>query len=76
MALSDTVENSLKEAEASLRNALAFSARQEKPFVSREISEMICRIDSLIKTDNLIDKLEERMKGFGDDKGSFGTFFG
>lgn len=75
MALSDTVENSLKEAEASLRNALAFSARQEKPFVSREISEMICRIDSLIKTDNLIDKLEERMKGFGDDKGSFGTFF-
>lgn len=75
MALSDTVENSLKEAEASLRNALAFSARQEKPFVSREISEMICRIDSLIKTDNLIDKIEERMKGLGDDKGHFGTFF-
>jgi hypothetical protein len=75
MALSDSVEQSLKEAEANLRNALAYSARQEKPFVSREISEMIYRIDSLIKTDQLIDKLEDRMKGFGDDKGSFGTFF-
>lgn len=75
MALSESVEQSLKEAESNLRNALAYSARQEKPFVSREISEMICRIDGLIKTDQLIDKLEDRMKGFGDDKGSFGTFF-
>lgn len=76
MALSESVEQSLKEAEANLRNALAYAARQEKPFVSREISEMICRIDTLIKTDQLFDKLEDRMKDFGDDKGSFGTFFG
>jgi hypothetical protein len=76
MALSESVEESLKEAEANLRNALAYSARQEKPFVSREISEMICRIDNLIKTDQLLDKLEGRMKGFGEDRGSFGTFFG
>jgi len=75
MALSESVEQSLKEAEANLRNALAYSARQEKPFVSREISEMICRIDTLIKTDQLFDKLEERMKGNGDDRGMFGTFF-
>jgi hypothetical protein len=75
MALSNSVEESLKEAESSLRNALAFAARQEKPFVSREISEMICRIDTLIKTDQLMDKLEDRMKGNGDDKGMFGTFF-
>jgi len=38
MALSETVEESLKEAEANLRNALAYAARQEKSFVSREIS--------------------------------------
>ena len=75
MALSESVENSLKEAEASLRNALAYAARQEKPFVSREISEMICRIDTLVKTDQLLDKLEDRMKGNGDDKGSWDTFF-
>jgi len=75
MALSESVETSLKEAESSLRNALSYSSRQEKPFVSREISEMICRIDNLIKTDQLIDKLEDRMKGLGDDRGNFGTFF-
>ena len=75
MALSQSVEESLKEAEASLRNALAYSARQEKPFVSREISEMICRIDTLMKTDQLLDKLEDRMNGNGEDKGSWGTFF-
>lgn len=75
MSLSQSVEESLKEAEASLRNALAYSARQEKPFVSSVISEMICKIDSLIKTDALIDKLEERMNGNGEDKGSWGTFF-
>ena len=76
MALSNSVEESLKEAEQSVRNALAFAARQEKPFVARELSEMICRIDTLIKTDQLFDKLEERMKGEGGDRGSFGTFFG
>ena len=75
MALSESVENSLKEAESSLRNALAYAARQEKPFVSREISDMICRIDTLMKTDQLLDKLEDRMKGNGDDKGTWGTFF-
>ena len=76
MALSESVESSLKEAEASLRNALAYAARQEKSFVSREISEMICQIDRLVKTDQLLDKLEDRMKGFGEDRGGFGTFFG
>ena len=76
MALSESVEESLKEAEASLRNALAYSSRQEKPFIGREISEMICRIDNLIKTDRLFDKLEDRLNGKGDDRGMFGTFFG
>lgn len=72
MALSKSVEESLKEAEASLRNALAFAARQEKPFVARSISTIICEIDNLIKADELIDKLESRMK---DEKGNWGPFF-
>jgi hypothetical protein len=72
MALSKSVEESLKEAEASLRNALSYAARQEKPFVARAISCMICDIDGLIKTDELIDKLETRMNG---DGGTWGTFF-
>jgi hypothetical protein len=76
MALSESVEQSLKEAEAALRNALAYAARQEKPFVAREISSMICSIDNLITVGQLVDKLEDRMNGFGEDKGGFGTFFG
>ena len=73
MALGQQVEESLKEAEASLRNALAYSARQERPMVCSVISEMISRIDSLIHTDALLDKLENRKPG---DSGIFGTFFG
>lgn len=71
MALSDSVENSLKEAEQSLRNALSFAARQERPLVCKTISTLIADIDQLMKFDNLIDKLEERMEG---DKGKWGPF--
>ena len=72
MALSETVENSLREAEASLRNALAFAARQEKPFIGKNIADMIMQIDNLISADALIDKIENRKPG---DSGSFGSFF-
>jgi hypothetical protein len=71
MALSKSVEESLKEAEASLRNALAYAARQEKPFIGKHIACMISDIDNLIKTDELIDKLENRMQG---DSGKWGIF--
>ena len=75
MALSQSVEESLKEAEGCLRNALAYAARQEKPFVSSTISEMICKIDSLIKTDAFMDQLENHMKGNDENNGNWGSFF-
>lgn len=71
MALSKSVEDSLKESEAALRNALAYAARQEKPFVGKHIAEMIMQIDNLIKADQLIDKLEDRING---DRGTWGPF--
>jgi hypothetical protein len=58
MALSESVETSLREAEESLRNALSFAARQEKPFVGKHIADMIMSIDTLIRTDELLDKME------------------
>jgi hypothetical protein len=73
MALSESVETSLKEAEASLRNALAYAARQERPMVCSVVADMISRIDSLIHTDAILDKLENRKDG---DSGFFGTMFG
>ena len=54
MALSKSVEDSLREAEQSLRNALAYAARQEKPFVGKHIADMIHSIDSLISADALM----------------------
>ena len=73
MALSESVENSLKEAEQSLRNALAYAARQERPMVCAVIADMISRIESLQSTDAILDKLENRKPG---DSGFFGTMFG
>ena len=73
MALSESVSKNLKEAEASLRAALAYAARQERPVVCTTISKVIQEIETLQSFDSLMDKLEDRMKG---DSGGFGTFFG
>jgi hypothetical protein len=72
MALSNSVEESLKEAEQSLRNALAFAARQERPMVCSVIADMIQKIESVIHTDEILDKLENRNPG---DSGMFGSWF-
>lgn len=72
MALSKSVEDSLQEAQQSLRNALAYAARQERPMVCTVIADLISRIDSLQSTDSILDKLENRKPG---DSGFFGTFF-
>ena len=72
MALGSQVETSLREAESSLRNALSFAARGEKPFIAKHIADMIMSIDSLISADSLLDKLENRKFG---DSGMFGNFF-
>ena len=72
MALSQSVEESLREAESALRNALAFAARSEKPFISKHIADIIMQIDNLISADALLDKLESREPG---SRGSFGWSF-
>ena len=58
MALSQSVEESLKEAEQSLRNALAFAARQERPMVYSVIAELISRIETMKSTDSILDALD------------------
>mgnify|MGYP000508806041 FL=1 len=73
MALSESVEQNLKEAESALRAALAFAARQERPMVCSVIADLIHRIETLQTTDSLLDKLENRKSG---DSGFFGTMFG
>jgi hypothetical protein len=72
MALGTQVDESLKEAESSLRNALAFAARTERPMVCSVIADLIHRIESVMSTDSLLDKLENRKPG---SSGEFGSFF-
>ena len=62
MALSKSVEESLKEAEASLRNALAFAARQERPIVCNSISKLMLDIDHITSFDSILDKLDEHIQ--------------
>lgn len=58
MALSQSVEESLNEASAALRNALAYAARGERPVVCNSISEILCRIDQMKSFDGILDKLD------------------
>jgi len=59
MALGKQVEESLTEASGSLRNALAFAARQERPIVCTQIANLISEIDRIGSFDGIMDKLEE-----------------
>jgi hypothetical protein len=72
MALSETVERNLKDAEQSLRAALAFAARQESPYVSCVIADMISKLDQLIQTDKFLDKVEGMMKKYEGDENPYG----
>jgi len=72
MALGTQVEESLNEAQQSLRNALAFAARTERPMVCSVIADLISRIESVMSTDKMLDKFESRRPG---SSGDFGAFF-
>ena len=58
MALSKQVEESLKAAETNLREALAFAARSERPFLIRELGALISHLDTVMSTDTMFDKLD------------------
>ena len=59
MSLSEQVETALNEAQDKLREALAFAARSEKPYISKHISDMMMKIDCLNEVSTLIDAVEE-----------------
>ncbi len=72
MALSNQVEESLRDAQSDLRNALAFAARTERPMVISVIADMMHRIETVMSTNDLLDKLDERTPG---SRGRFDSFF-
>ena len=61
MALSNSVEQSLNEASAILRNALAFAARQERPLVCTQIAKLLGDIENIGSIDNILDTLDSKI---------------
>ena len=57
--LAKQVEDSIKDAIENLRNALAFAARSEEPYVAKHIADKIMDLDTLIRVNELISNLEK-----------------
>ena len=62
MTLSTQVQDSLDEAIASLRNALAFAARSEEPYISKHIADVMFQIENLKNVSNLLAISDKVMK--------------
>jgi hypothetical protein len=61
MAISQPVLEPLQEAEKNLREALAYSARTEKPHVPAVISELIVKIHTLINMTEFLEDIAEQI---------------
>ena len=59
MTLTKQVEEALRSSQTDLREALAFSARAEKPYVSKHIADMLLRIDALMDVSDIFEKILE-----------------
>ena len=58
MTLSTPVEDSLREAQSNLRNALAYAARTESAYTSKHIAEMLSKIEAIIDAEEFLTKIE------------------
>ena len=67
MALSEQTTESLKKAETHLRDALAFAARVEKPYVVRELGSILSHLDNVQATDSLFDRMSNAIDRMEDD---------
>tara|TARA_B100001250_G_scaffold69904_1_gene56304 strand:- start:100 stop:291 length:192 start_codon:yes stop_codon:yes gene_type:complete len=63
MPLSAQVEDSLRESQLNLKNALAFSARNEESYVSKHIADMLLKIDTLIDAHDMLENLKNELEG-------------
>lgn len=59
MALSERLSENLGEAEAAIRNALVFAARNEKSIICSTLTKILLDIESISAYDKLADKIAE-----------------
>ena len=67
MALSQQTTESLKKAETHLRDALAFAARVEKPYVVRELGSILSHLDNIQGTESLFDRMSTAIDRMEED---------
>ena len=58
MTLSTQVQDSLREAQGILRNALSLAARTESPYTSKHIADMLSKIEAILDVEELVSKVE------------------
>ena len=63
MSLSTQVQESLRDAQANLRNALAYAARTESAYTSKHIADMLSKIEAIIDAEDFIHQVEENFGG-------------
>ena len=73
MAFTEKLSEELLEAKSHLRNALKISSVNEKSYICKHLADILFALDNLEKTEDIMDKLENRKPG---DAGMFGSFFG
>lgn len=59
MALSQTIIESLAEANGHIRNALAFAARSERSTTVKVLSNILTQLETISTTDDILDQLED-----------------
>ena len=73
MTLSRPVEESLRASQEHLRDALAFAARGERPYVAKHIADILAGIDNIIDSQDIIERMEDFIKKEGDKEWFFLT---
>lgn len=72
MALSENTLSHLLEAESHLRAAIKCAAVNEKPFVVKQLSDILMNMEQTKKFDEIMDMLDNRKPG---SDGRFSSFF-
>ena len=67
MSLSTQVQESLRDAQGNLRNALAYAARNEKSYVAKHIANMLANIDNLVDSTKILEMLDDMNDRIPDD---------
>ena len=59
MSLSTLVSESLEDAQSDLRNALAYAARNEEPWMVKHIATALADIDNLFHVESLLERADK-----------------